>query len=105
MPQTVSRLALHVVSARAHVTVAVGGLAILEVDGVQHAVAIEPVVAPFGREPRVGSIAHVDAMQIFWQLADDLEIFDDDLIVNRSIRSCNIRILFVFELNFDAHDE
>jgi hypothetical protein len=52
--------------------VAVGGLAVLEVHGVQHAVAVERVVHADGLVHLVVRVAHVDAVQVFRDFANHL---------------------------------
>ena len=57
--------------AGAHVAIAIRGGTALEADCVQHAVAVEPVVAALGAQVRVGAIAHVDATEVRWDRAFD----------------------------------
>ncbi|MNE49175.1 hypothetical protein D3C80_1436760 [compost metagenome] len=59
---------------RADEAIAVLGLAVLEIDGVQHAVAVEPVVHPLGRLGRVRAVAIEAAVEVFRDLADHLQI-------------------------------
>ncbi|MNL44975.1 hypothetical protein D3C87_1675870 [compost metagenome] len=59
---------------RADEAVAVFRLAVLEIDGVQHPVAIEPVMHPFGRLGRVRAVAVEAAVEVLGDLADDRQI-------------------------------
>ena len=63
-----------------------------EVDGVHHAVAVEPVVAPAGVELRVGPVADVDAVQVVGDLALDLELVERQLLPRRSVRPLEVGV-------------
>ncbi|MNS94881.1 hypothetical protein D3C72_1291120 [compost metagenome] len=59
-----ARAALHRQTLRFHVAVAVAGLPVLDVDGVDHPIAVERIGVGDGLEFRVRSVAHVHAAQV-----------------------------------------
>ncbi len=58
----------------AHPAVAVGHASVLQLEGMQHAVAREPVVGPAWRELRVRAVAIQPAVQLLRQLAADRQV-------------------------------
>ena len=64
-------------------SVAVSDLAVAEMHGMQHAIAVVPVVFALGGVLRNGSVAHVHATEVFGNLANHLEIADDQLFLDR----------------------
>src|SRR5207237_6388999 len=71
-----ARLLLLPEPAAQHVAVPVDGVAVLERDGVDHAVAVEPVIAAERREGGIGTIAEVGAVQLARNLSRDREVPD-----------------------------
>ena len=63
-----------------------------EVDGVQHAVAVEPMVQHLRRIHRVWAIAIIGAVQILRDLADHFEIERRDLFRHRFVDALNVRV-------------
>ena len=70
---------------RAHPAVLVGDVAILDVEGVDHAVAAEPVVRPARRELRVGAVAIERTAELLRHLAGDLKMAGIGLGVHRGV--------------------
>ena len=70
---------------RAHPAVLVGDVAVLDVEGVDHAVAAEPVVRPARRELRVGAVAVERAQELLRHLAGDLQVSRIGLGVHRAV--------------------
>jgi hypothetical protein len=68
----------------------VAGGAVIDADGVNHAVAVEEVVPSDGIEQRVGSIAEVNAVNAFWDCAGDREFSLDWLFWYWSEVSCDL---------------
>ncbi|KAF7822530.1 Uncharacterized protein G2W53_020674 [Senna tora] len=62
----------------------VAGGAVFELDGVDHAVAVEEVVAGDGLVERVGSVADVDTLNAFGDFSGDREGVGDGLLRHRS---------------------
>ena len=78
-------LVLHLPLGRAHPAVLVGDVAVLDVEGVDHAVAAEPVVGPARRELRVGLVAVERAAELARHLAGDLKVARVGLAVHRTV--------------------
>src|SRR5204862_8311601 len=91
-PQRIARFGLASEGVGAHPAVAVRRLTVGEADGVHHAVAVEPVVTTAGREPGVGSVAEVDAVEVAWQLADHLEGLVVALLGDRRVHTGQVRV-------------
>src|SRR5208282_2165567 len=85
----------------ANPAVAVGGLAVLKLDAVHHAVAVEPMVAAARLKDRIGSVAQVRAVEIFGKLADDGQIVGGNLSRDRRVDSLEERILAGIDLNWN----
>ncbi len=68
-----------------HPAVLVGDVAVLDVEGVDHAVAAEPVVGPARRELRVGPVAIERAAELLRHLAGDVEMARIGLGVHRGV--------------------
>src|SRR5690242_9705145 len=47
---------------------------VLELHGMQHTVAIEPMMFPLGTKSRIGTIADERTCEIPWDFANDLQI-------------------------------
>jgi hypothetical protein len=60
---------------------------------VDHAVAVEPVVAATRVELGIGPVADVDPVQVVGDLTDDLQVREGDLLVRRLIRATEIGIV------------
>jgi hypothetical protein len=58
-----------------------------------HAVAVEPVVAAARVELWIGPVADVDPVQVVRDLTDDLQIGEGDLLVRRLERATEIGII------------
>ncbi len=92
-PDRATGVALGEEALRTHPAVAVGRLPVAEVDGVHHAVAVEPVVAAHRVVLRVGAVAHVDAVQVVGDAAvENLEPAQSDLVVGRCVGTLEVRV-------------
>ena len=72
--ERLARRALVREARRAHPAIAVGGPAVAQAEGVDHAVAVEPVVAAARRELRIRAVAVERSVQLARQLALDRQI-------------------------------
>ena len=72
--------------------VAVGRLAVVESQRVDHAVAVEPVVATRRRELRVGPVADEHAVEVGGDLADHLELVVGPLLGDRTEQPFEVRV-------------
>jgi hypothetical protein len=71
--------------------VLVAGAPVLEIDGVHHAVTVEPVVAAERLELRVGAVAHVHAVQRRRNLSGDVEIGNLEFVEDGCVGSAQER--------------
>src|SRR5665811_2312596 len=62
-------------------------------DGVEHAVAVKPVVPTGGGVLGVGSVAHIETLEIERDLADHREVISFDLGVHRSVSAQKIGVV------------
>ncbi len=83
--QALALLVLDLPLGRAHPAVLVGDVAVLDVEGVDHAVAAEPVVRPARRELRVGAVAVERAAELLGHLAGDVQMARIGLGVHRGV--------------------
>jgi hypothetical protein len=59
---------------------------------VDHAVAVEPVVAAAGVELGIRAVADINPVQVVGNLTDDLQVREGDLLVRRCKRATEIGI-------------
>jgi hypothetical protein len=59
---------------------------------VDHSVTVEPVVAALRLVLRVGTVAHVDAVQVVRDLAHDLEAGEGELVMGRRMGTDEVGI-------------
>jgi hypothetical protein len=60
---------------------------------VDHAIAVEPVVAAARVELGIGPIADVDPVEVVGNPTDDLQVSESDLLVRRLKRATEVRIV------------
>ncbi len=68
---------------------------------VHHAVAVEPVVSSARLKDRIGTVAQVYAVEVLWDLADNVQIVGGDLSRDRREDSAQKRILAGIDLDWD----
>src|SRR5271163_2390265 len=83
----------------ANPAIAIDGLAVVKLDAVDHAVAVEPVVATARLKNRIGAVAQIRAVEVPGDLADDGQIVGGNLSRNRRIYALEKRILSRIDLN------
>lgn len=76
----------------ADIAVAILGLAVFEVDAVQHAVAVEPVMEILGRLLGIGSVADIGPVEVAGNLTDHFTVDYGALFVGWRKQVLQIRI-------------
>ena len=92
-PQGAARLGLVVEGLGPDVPIAVPHLPVLEVRGVNHAVAVEHVIAARRLELPVRAVAQVHAVEVLGDLTDDREVVQGEFVVDGREHSEGVRIV------------
>ena len=90
-PDRVTGLLFEREAARAHVPVFVPGAPALQVNRVDHPVAVEPVIPALRREPRVGAVSRVHPEEVRRELALHLQIAVRALVVHPREHPLSVR--------------
>ena len=63
--------------------ISIRGSAVVKLHAVYHSIAIKPVVRALGWKLRIGAVAYIKSIEIFWQFTDDCQVVYRYLFCNR----------------------